>query len=206
MSRDILVVKREKLFPNGVFQGFLPRGYFNFEELIKNNFEYSERNDALENDIKFVQIIPYIWLINSKTKKVFIYQRAPGSGQYTDKRYVNKYSGGIGGHIDKDTEQESIDPVMDAMMRELKEELVMQEYPLPEFFGYIKDNSDMFNKVHLGVIGKAETDSEDVKPADGMKQGQFYSAEEVDNLFSDQNNEVEPWTRISWPFIKEFLK
>lgn len=204
MSREILVVKKNVLFPKGVFQGFLPFGYFDFSSIIQKNFEYMERNDALENNSEVIQIIPYIWLINPKTKKVFIYQRSAGSGQYSEKRHINKFSGGVGGHIDKDTEENSKDPVMDAMIRELKEELVIKEYPNPTFFGYVKDRSSMFDAVHLGIVGKAETLLQ-VQPADGMKSGNFYSADEVDKLFSDPNSEVESWTKISWPFIKDYL-
>jgi predicted NUDIX family phosphoesterase len=179
-------------------------GYFDFSKIIKENFEYRERSDVLENDPEFIQIIPYIWLINPKTKKAFIYQRALGKGEYSDKRYINKLTGGVGGHIDRDTEQDSDDPVMDALLRELKEELLMKEYPQPEFFGYIKDNSDMFNKVHLGFVGKAET-TQDAIPADGMKKGSFYTVEEIEKMFSDSNNQIEAWTKITWPFIKEYI-
>jgi len=205
MGREILAVKKSVLFPHGVFQGFLPFGYHDFDSLIKAHHQYFERNDELENNPEVIQIIPYIWLINPRNKTVFIYQRDIGSGEYSDKRYINKFSGGIGGHIDKDTEERSEDPVGAAMARELKEELKMKEYPNPRFFGYIKDNSDMFNKVHLGVIGLAETLLE-AEPADGMKKGSFYSVDEVERFFSDPKSEVEPWTRITWPFIKEYLQ
>jgi predicted NUDIX family phosphoesterase len=204
MASEILVVKKDILFKDGDFDGFLETKKRDFSKIIAKNFEFRERNDALESNPDYIQIIPYIWLVNPKTKKVFIYQRAVGNGDYSDKRYINKISGGIGGHIDKDAEERSSDPIMAAMVRELKEELIMDKYPTPKFFGYMRDHSDMFNKVHLGFVGLAETEL-DAKPADGMAKGAFHSIEEVERIFEDPANQVEPWTRRSWGYVRKRL-
>ena len=60
-------------------------------------------------------------------KKAFIYQRALGK-DYQETRHINKYSGGVGGHVDE--EEHGGDPIVHAMNRELKKELIMNEYPI----------------------------------------------------------------------------
>ncbi|MEK6899100.1 MAG: NUDIX domain-containing protein [Nanoarchaeota archaeon] len=203
MGPEVLVVKREHIFPHDAFQGFLPLHYKNYFDIILDKFEYKERNDSLENDPTFLQIVPYIWLINSKEKKVFIYKRAPSKSSYKEERHLNKLSGGVGGHIDKeDLQNENL--ILDAAVREMKEELVMASVPEPKFIGYINDDSTRFSEVHLGIVGIAET-TEEAKPADGMAHGQFYTAQEVEELFANPENKVESWTQMSWPVIKRYL-
>jgi hypothetical protein len=68
--------------------------------------------------------------LNTKTKKVFAYKRIPGKGDYVEKRLMNKLSCGLGGHIDR---EDSADPIMNAMMRELEEEIEMKTYPHPSY-------------------------------------------------------------------------
>lgn len=206
MVREILVVPYDKIFSKSLFLGFSSLNEKDYMKDILQNFEYRERNDSLENDPGFQQIISYVWLVNRKVGKVFLYKRAISSGDYKEMRHINKISGGVGGHIDKDSDAVMENPVFGAMVRELEEEVIMREYPSPEIIGYIHDESDMYNKVHTGVVGVVFTDEENIIPADGMKSGGFYSVEEVESLFADSENEIENWTKISWPFVRGYLE
>ncbi len=201
MSREVLVVKRDILFKDNNFQGFIPINEKDFFETIIENYEYKERTD-MEQDPNYKQVVSYVWLINPENKKVFLYQRST-SGY--EKRLHNNYSGGIGGHIDKDTEEKSENPIEKAMLRELNEELIMQNYPIPEIIGWISNDSNSVGKVHLGAVAIAET-LEDAKPAEDMNEGRFFSVEEIEKIFSDKENTIEEWTKISWPFIKSYLE
>jgi|TARA_Y100000310_G_C20545124_1_gene745209 predicted NUDIX family phosphoesterase len=199
----ILVVKTEDLFKDHHFEGFMPIDEKDYIDYVLNNHYYEERNEDLENNPEHTQIIPYVWIINPLLKKVFIYQRSLGK-DYQETRHINKYSGGVGGHVDE--EEHGGDPIVHAMNRELKEELIMNEYPDAKFIGYINDDSDMYNKVHFAVVGLAET-HEDVQPTDdGIKSGSFYSVEEIEQLFEDPNSEVETWTKLSWPHVKKHIQ
>lgn len=198
-----MVVERDKIFPSDAFQGFMPLSYNDFFNVIMKHYHYKERTDELENDPSYLQIISYVWLINPTTKKAFIYKRAPSKSEYKEKRHLNKLSGGIGGHIDKES-TEPQDPMMHAALREMNEELIMKEYPPVKFIGYINDDSNIFSEVHFGVVGLAQT-NEEAQPADGMANGAFYSAAEVDKLFNDPANEVESWTKLSWPVIRKYI-
>lgn len=201
MPREILVVKKEELFNEVHFQGFCNINMKDFTELILEKFEYQERNNDLENNPAWKQIIPYVWVVNPKTKKVFLYKRSTEGGEG---RLHNKYSGGVGGHIDKDTEENSENPIVDAMMRELKEEIQLENYPTPKFVGFLNDDIDTVGQVHFGVVALAETE-EDVKPLQHMEHGNFYTIDEVEKLLSDKNNELEGWSKFSWPFVKNYL-
>lgn len=201
MGDEILVVKRDILFKDGDFEGFKLNNSKNYEEIILKNVEYQVRTKDLENNRYWQQPIPYVWLVNPKTKKVFLYKRSKTGNEG---RLYDKFSGGVGGHIDKkELVDGKGDPITQAMMRELEEETIIAEYPQPKTVGYINYNSDV-EDVHFGVVAIGET-TYDVKPAEDMAHGQFYSISEVENLFLDSKNEIEKWTLASWPFIKDYL-
>src|SRR3989344_6056486 len=202
--REILVVPTSKIFKQFSFKGFLNFKERDFVSLILENYEYSERNDSLENNPDYKQIVTYVWLVNKENKKVFLYQREKGSGSYKEKRLLNKWSGGIGGHIDKETEENEKNPIEAAMNRELREEIQMDIYPKPFYFGYLYEEQSMIEKVHFGVVGIAETNLE-AKPADGMKQGEFYSVDEADEMMKNPENDFENWTKMSWPFVRDYI-
>jgi predicted NUDIX family phosphoesterase len=202
MSRDILVVKREDLFGEGEFQGFCSSDAKDYSGVILEKFEYWERNEELENNGELKQIIPYVWLINPKTKKVFLYKRSKSGNEG---RLFDKYSGGVGGHIDRDSEGNAENPIITAMMRELKEEVEIVHYPVPKFVGFLNDDSDKVGRVHFGVVALAETE-EEVKPAMDMDSGQFYTLEEIESIMLNPENELENWSKLSWPFVKDYVK
>ena len=95
----ILVVKTEDLFKDHHFEGFRSIDEKDYIDYILNNHYYEERNEDLENNPEHTQIIPYVWIINPLLKKAFIYQRSLGK-DYQETRHINKYSGGVGGHVD----------------------------------------------------------------------------------------------------------
>jgi len=201
MAREILVIKRGTLFRDKEFQGFLQIKDRDYSSVILANFEYQERSEALEKSPFFQQIIPYVWIVNKKERSAFLYVR---SKEGEEGRLHNKYSGGVGGHIDRDTDEHSENPIMDAMMRELKEEVAMDEYPTPKFIGFLNDDSDPVGEVHFGMVAVAETTGE-VTPVEHMSSGKFYTVEEIDKVFSNSENNVESWTKLSWPHVKKYI-
>lgn len=205
MGKEILVVARDKLFEDNFFSGFIPVENTNYLDIVLNNLEYRERNDDLEHDVNYKQIIPYIFIINPETKKVFVYRRAQDE-RYKEERLRNKWSAGIGGHVDKDTEEGTENPVIAGMMRELHEEVRMKTYPMPKIVGFVTQDNKMIEHYHLGVVAILET-TEDVERSDEeIAEGVFMSVKEADKLFADTNNEVEMFTQLSWSFIKQYLQ
>ncbi len=202
MGKEALIVKRDILFKEKYFHGFLTADDYEFIPIILDNYEYHFRGDGLENNSALQQIIPYVWIINPREKKVFVYKRASGKQNYNETRLMNKVSCGIGGHIDR---EDSANPIENAMIRELMEEIKMENYPKPKIIGYLNDDSDSVGKVHFGIVAIAET-FEDVKKGDKeMAEGKFYNVEEFEKILNDSKNEIESWTRLSWPFIRDYL-
>src|SRR3989344_4176213 len=113
--REALVVKRETLFKDKYFQGFLPAQEYDFMSAILKSYEYHPRGNLLENNEFLQQVIPYVWIVNSREKKVFVYRRSARES-YGEARLRNKWSCGLGGHIQR---QDEGDPIRSAMMREL---------------------------------------------------------------------------------------
>jgi len=204
MPREILVIKRDTLFRDNYFQGFKPLSETDYLSTILTNHEYQERNDSLESNPDFQQPIPYVWIVNPQTRQVFAFKRAANKN-YTETRLRNKWSCGVGGHIDKDTEHQSQNPIQDAMMRELKEEVQIAFYPTPKIIGFINDDDNDVGKVHFGIVALAETTHPVEKGDEEMSHGQFYSIQELENIFSNPENDVENWTKISWPFVKSYV-
>jgi predicted NUDIX family phosphoesterase len=199
MGVDILVVQRKKLFCDKIFQGFMPVDVHDFLKGIEEKWEYQNRTEELEKDDSFKQLIPYVWIINPNENKVFLYKRATTGNEG---RLYNKYSGGVGGHVDKIEERG--DPITNAMMRELREEVNMYSYPSPKIVGFLNDDSEDVGKVHFGVVAIAET-TEEVTPLEDMQHGKFFKVEDVEKVFSNPENKVEGWTSLSWPYVRNYL-
>lgn len=212
MGKEALVIRREILFKDGEFEGFMPTKERDFISIIlnKENHFYHLRGNELENNSALKQIIPYVWIVAPERKEIFLYKRIltnKPAKEYKEVRYLNSYSGGVGGHIDKETEEGVDNPIMKAMMRELMEEVYMNNYSEPKLIGFINDDSNSLGSVHFGIAAIAEINGEvKAKKSEGLSGGRFYSIKEVDKIFNDSNNEIETWTRISWPFIKDYLQ
>jgi len=203
MAKEALVVPRDVLFRDKSFQGFLHASEFDYLPVILNNICYHQRGDELERNANLQQIIPYVWIVDIMTKKVFAYKRA-NSPNYAEVRLRNKWSCGIGGHIER---EDSIDPIHTAMMRELKEEVRIKEYGVPRIIGYLKDESDSVGLVHFGVVALLDTPHEVSKGDDEMDSENFgmFSIDEFERMIANPDNELEGWSRLSWPFVKNYL-
>lgn len=201
MGDEILVVKRESLFTEEEFEGFLPAEQRDYISRILSNVDYQVRTEELERDPSWQQPIPYVWIVNPETKEVFAYRRAGKDGNYSESRLAGKWSCGLGGHIDK---ADSENPIEGAMMRELQEEVSMPEYPTPRIVGYLNVSGGV-NAVHFGVVAIAETTHPVSKGDDEMEHGRFYPISELEEIFDNPDVIVEDWTKASWPFVKEYL-
>jgi predicted NUDIX family phosphoesterase len=202
MVREALAVKRDDLFADKYFEGFLPHDEHDFISVILDKHDYHERGDALETNEALQQIIPYVWIVNPETKQVFVYKRAADEN-YTEKRLRDKISCGVGGHIER---EDSEDPINGAMVRELMEEVRMENYPEPKIVGYVNDDQGDVEKVHFGIVAIAETNEGVEKGDDEMVEGKFHTVEEFNELLKDESLQFDPWTKISWDFVREYLE
>lgn len=202
MAKEVLVVKRKILFKEKAFQGFMEMND-NFLDLIMDNCEYQLRTPDLEINPDFKQIIPYVVIVNPQTKQIFGYKRFKKMEGLHEMRLHDKFSFGVGGHIDRNNDAEDV--IEDAMMRELREEIQMEEYPSPNIIGFINDDGDDVGQVHFGMLAIAETLGE-IKKTEGdeVRDERFYSIEEIDGMVN-AGAQMDGWTRLSWPAVKDYL-
>jgi len=185
----IMVVDREKLFANRSFNGFLPAKEFDFERIILENYYFVKRGLA-EKDYSKKQPIAYAIIL--KDKNIFAYQRSTSTREHGDERLQHKWSFGIGGHIEK--VDESDNPIISSMLRELEEEVGLKERAI-KLLGYINDESDDVGRVHFGLLYLVET-SQAIKPVSPeLRQGKFISLEMAEKL--KEKEQVESWSKIA---------
>lgn len=215
-GREILVVPRETLFSGNKYfeKGFVSVEEYDFGRVINENFRYLSRNPELENNPSFKQIIPYVWIYNPQEKKFLIYRREKRqkeNREFVEKRLHGKWSCGLGGHIDKGDDESNI--IYDAMMRELKEEVFMEKYPSPRIVGYFNDDTKskekgkvLVGEVHFGVLAIAETTYAVLRQKeDEVTEEKFLSASELEDFLTSEGDNVETWTQVTWPAVKNYV-
>ena len=223
MNEQILVVTREKLFDGKP----LPYGFGNndLDGLIKRiyaNAYFIDRPKA-ENDPSLKQIIPYI-MVTYKDKIYTLHRQTT----QTEKRLHNKYSIGVGGHINPVGNNQSlptevgtppagagyanpklqtksqIDGIIEkGLERELHEELSVQCAYQYKLAGYLNDDTNDVGKVHFGMVYRLEVkDEAKVEVAEkDMMAGEFMKATEIEKLYPT----LETWSQLVFTAHKQGL-
>ncbi|KPK00984.1 MAG: hypothetical protein AMK71_07265 [Nitrospira bacterium SG8_35_4] len=113
---------------------------------IMENQMFMERDEA-EYNFSHKQVIPYVtirygndYLLLKRTKK------------QTEKRLHDKYSLGIGGHINPGSPDSEDNIIMQGLYRELNEEISLHEPGGLHFIGIINDERNSVSRVHLGLL------------------------------------------------------
>lgn len=159
---------------------------------------FTDRQAAEENEDQ-KQIIPYV--VIRKGRKILAYMRSKKSGEG---RLHNKWSIGIGGHInpEDDTNKKiGINMILsNAVTRELLEELEWgdtydQTIDNTHEFGILYDDKDAVGRVHIGyvlIVDIPETESEYPQPReDTIADCQWFTLEEASQLMN-----LEGWSTI----------
>lgn len=198
-KETIVCVKKEVLDVNfGEFEGFKRSSYDELLRLIKNHTVNMVRDDKLENNRNYLQLIPYISICNevndTRFTRVLAYNRG---SKATEERLRQNWSIGIGGHwkanedihecVFREMEEECGDPIRSPELR-AKAEL--------DFFGFIFDKSNDVGMVHLGLAFKFY-DCPCFTPQGELAQLQTDWLTFKDLKVHSQNNRVENWSKIS---------
>ena len=194
-DKQILVVKKDVLLKD-YFKGFSHAQNFDYASIILNNINYISRN-AAEDDLNFKQPIAYAIIINPELKKVFAYQRSPK--HCNEKKLREKYSWGVGGHIEK---QDNGNPIESSMLREISEEVEIKgKIKSFNLLGYINHDETEVDKVHFGVLYLIKTDAKEVNPKDPeIDSGSLKTLKELNEICS--KCDVENWSKIALEVIK----
>lgn len=173
-----------------------------YREMLQGHYDY---RGELETDSRFKQVIPYVVMRDKGL--LFCYERKAAGNE---ERLHNKYSMGVGGHVDFMTcRPDGVDVIEASAMRELYEEIEfpdvaswanIHEDSRLTYLGIINDDRDSVGKVHMGALFVAETRSHvdggqvvQVRESDKM-QGRWMTRREVESNLED----FESWSQIAY--------
>ena len=114
-----------------------------------SELSYKRRGD-MEEDPSFKQVIPYVIL--KRGREILRYQRTKKGGE---SRLHDKWSIGVGGHVEPIDGEANKQSYVKALKRELLEEVGLSIDILPEHMnivGLLYDESNNVGKVHFGII------------------------------------------------------
>ena len=206
-AEKVLVVRRTDIFADGIWHGLKTDGLAKILNTISTKHKFLPRADV-EEDARWQQIIPY--LIFEYQNKIFLMKR---KGDHTDRRLADKYSIGVGGHINKEDVKELKSSasrakrgeqrvkgegvIMDWARREFEEEVGYRGKYKLEFLGLVNDDSNDVGLVHLGLIIKLIGDSDQISVRDEHKSGSLVSLEGI----GKHSKHMETWSRIVYDYL-----
>ena len=151
-SEQVLCVKREDIFPDGAWHGFVSEELERHQAVIRERHFFMPRAEV-EDDPNYQQIIPYV--VFRHDDRYFLTHRLRAS---SEKRLRKQYSLGVGGHINPG-DLEAGDPILDGLKREWEEEVVYDGSFEAQLIGLLNDESSPVSKVHLGVVFLVDGDT-----------------------------------------------
>jgi len=204
MDEKVLAIKRKVLFgerDEKAFSGFTPVDKFDFSEneINKSVFLYRKvakegQTKSAEEDEEHKQIIAYLILLHKG--KVFCYKRTSKAGE---QRLKDKYSIGIGGHINPIDVKCEKDLIKESMEREFDEEINYLGKKKMKLIGYINNDSGAVEKVHIGLVYEVELENENAKLREKeLDEGNFLTLEEIGKKYE----QLESWSKISFDYLK----
>src|SRR4030081_709460 len=109
-SEQVLCVRREDMFPDGAWHGFVSKDLDRHQVVIRERHFFRPRAEV-ENDPAYQQIIPYV--VFRHETRYFLTHRLRAS---SERRLRKQYSLGIGGHINPG-DLEAGDPIQAGLRR-----------------------------------------------------------------------------------------
>jgi len=190
-EEQVLVVPRSIVENVGRFQGIMPDADRYISVLFAPGAgRYMLRSQA-EQDPSYKQIIPYV--IMRSAGKYLTYVRGKRAGET---RLVEKRSIGIGGHINPADDMGLFDPYqtyLNAVHREVEEEVNVQARCSERIIGLINDDSNEVGSVHLGIVHLWDLDSPNVSRREQMiTQMDFLAPQELLAV----RDRMETWSQL----------
>ena len=156
-------------------------------EKILNNQMFMPRHDA-EYNFEHKQVIPYVVIRNSNN-----YLLLKRTAKQAEKRLHNKYSLGIGGHVNPGSPADERDTILNGLYRELNEEVHVNDPGSLNFIGIINDESNSVSRVHLGMLYVLEAMSSEYQVLETDKMTAQWVSEENLKQYYDG---LETWSQI----------
>jgi predicted NUDIX family phosphoesterase len=191
-TEQVLVVRREDIFPDGAWHGFVSDDLDHYQRVIRERHFFKPRAEV-ENDPSFQQIIPYV--VFRHGDRYLLTHRLRAS---SEKRLRKQYSLGVGGHINP-RDLEGGDPILDGLRREWQEEVVYEGRFDARLLGLLNEESSPVSKVHLGVVFLVEGDTPDIRIRETDKlAGELLTLDEMRIHFL----EMESWSQIVYERLR----
>jgi len=173
--------------------------------LIKENSEVLKRivqnglflrRSELEEDPSFKQIIPYA--IISHNESFYLFRR---TSRQTEKRLHNKFSLGVGGHMNPNDSMELKEQyLIDELKRELYEEVKLLNGCLIEdieFIGFINDDTIPVGSLHIGLLYNIHVSNKEVY----INETDKMTAAWIDKSnLAEFYEGMETWSKITFDF------
>ena len=161
-------------------------------DLIRRRGAFHPRS-AMEADETWKQVIPYPVLRDGSAW--FLMRRTRAGG---DVRLHDRWSIGVGGHVNPGDDAESGD-LSGALRREWLEELVVDFVPPFRLVGALNDDTTSVGRVHLGVVYEADAGGRPVAIRETEKlAGAFVPTGRVAEVADD----LETWSRIAFDALR----
>lgn len=187
MPEEVLVVPRERLFPSDGFHGFSTEGVERYLAAIAAHAHFVARAEVEDNP-GLKQIIPYVVLRHRD--RVFLVKRTSGG---SEARLREKFSIGIGGHINPEDVGDAADPVAAGMRRELEEEVQVPAGWQVRPVGSLNDDREAVGSVHFGLVYVADLPTAEVQVRErGKLEGAFATLEEIRAVYT----KLETWSQF----------
>jgi len=184
-TEHVLVVRRDDIFPDGAWHGFVEVGLERCQRVIRERSFFMPRVEV-EEDPSYQQVIPYV--VFRQGERYFLTRRLRAS---SERRLRQQYSLGVGGHINPG--DQGNDPILDGMRREWEEEVVYSGRFEAALLGLINDDSSPVSKVHLGVVFMVDGDSPEIAIRETDKlSGELLTLEEMRIFYLG----MESWSQI----------
>jgi predicted NUDIX family phosphoesterase len=185
-SEQVLCVRREDIFPDGAWHGFVSADLDRYQKVIRDHHSFRPRAEV-EDDPSYQQIIPYI--VFRHDGHYFLTHRLRAS---SEKRLRKQYSLGIGGHINPGDLMGG-DPILGGLKREWQEEVVYEGRFEARLIGFLNEDSSPVSKVHLGAVFLLDGDSPNIAIRETNKlAGELLTLDEMRIYYLG----MESWSQI----------
>ena len=183
---QVLCVRREELFPDGVWRGFVSEGLERAQRLFRDGSFFMPRAQV-EEDPGYQQVIPYVVF---RHRNLYLLTRRLKAS--SEKRLRQLYSLGVGGHINPGDVAEG-DPVLEGMRREWEEEVVYAGRFEARLLGLIKEESAPVGRVHVGLVYLIDGDTPEIAIRETDKlSGELLTLDEMRMYYLA----MESWSQI----------
>ncbi|MDE0202063.1 MAG: NUDIX hydrolase [Rhodospirillaceae bacterium] len=110
----------------------------------------------------------------------------------------------VGGHVDEE-DMDSVDPILNCVIREVEEETGLEPQFTPQLLGYVTDPATPAGRLHIGAVFKFESAQDSVQFSSKLDNEEFVNARKKKTIkFREarfvvdlaNRSQLDPWSEI----------